>query len=84
MTRTKQQVVEEMCRLRSLVCREVFAYGHPSDCICGLRERLDGHSRQAFLDDGVVVRFIRAAVVEKIAAVKQGRLRRTRIVRPIP
>lgn len=89
--RTKDTVIEELCRLRSLVNEHVFAYSHASDCVCGAGDRrrvscgLPVAPPEMFRDSGAVTAFIRAAVVEKIAAVKQGRrTARTTITRPVP
>lgn len=83
--RQPKNVVKELCRLRSLVRREVIGHDEACDCLCSYVTN-EGSERAAhdFRDEGGVAAFIRAAVVEKIAAVKQGRLRRTTIVRPVP
>jgi hypothetical protein len=84
--RTKETAIEEMCRLRQFVMREVFAYEHPAVCFCGKRERDQGYTSQYWFDSPEVFRFIRAAVVEKAAEVRRGRAakRRTTMVRPLP
>lgn len=79
--RGQEDVIEDLCRLRSLVNREVFGHQRAADCVCHKAPLKPEH----FRDDGRVVAWIRAAVVEKIAEVKRGRARRrTTIVRPVP
>lgn len=80
-SRGPEDVIEDLCRLRTLVNREVFDTEHETDCVC----RRATLGPEGFRDDGAAVAFIRAAVVEKIAEVKRGRARRrTTVLRPLP
>lgn len=88
MQRSVQDSIEEICKLRSLVSREVYDHKHTTDCVCG-RGGFWGEDGwpeplHSFRDSGDVNRFIRAAVVEKIAEVKRNRRRKSVIVRRLP
>lgn len=74
-----KETIRQMCALRHLVLEHVFKYEYPADCFCDQK-----NPNLEYYDTGVIAKFIRAAVVEKIADTKQRRRRRTVIVRPIP
>lgn len=80
--RGQEDVIEELCKLRSFVNREVFGHQRAADCVCRGAPSAPEH----FRDDGVVIQFMRAAVIKAVAEVKRGRVakRRTTIVRPLP
>lgn len=66
--RTIEDIVEGYCNLRHHVLKNVFNFEFPTDCVCRRR-----NTDLAFRDSGDVDRFIRAAVLEKIAEVKGRR-----------
>jgi hypothetical protein len=66
--KTGDDFIERYCNLRHHVLKNVFQYNTPADCLCRLR-----NTALSFRDSGEVDRFIRAAVLEKIAEVKGRR-----------
>ena len=61
---TKEQVLEEYCKIQSLVYRSIANYSSPSDGFC--RKCPFANDLEGYRHSGVTIKYIRDAVIEKL------------------